>query len=78
MSDTRGPSLLLTVDEVALLLQISKSKAKKLIAAGDIRSVLVGRLRRVRATDLDAYVEALTAGGDHGPARTETAAPDAV
>lgn len=54
------PELMLTVPEVAAILRISPSYAKKLIAAGAVPSVKIGRCRRVRSTDLKDYVDGLT------------------
>jgi excisionase family DNA binding protein len=59
MSARTLPELMLTVDETATVLKISKSYAKKLIAAETIPSVTVGRCRRVRICDLNAYVAGL-------------------
>lgn len=50
-------SKLLTVNEVAELLRVSKAMAYKLLDQGDIASVLVGkRTRRVKPEDLESYV----------------------
>lgn len=62
-----GPSrpapapLLLTVEEAGAALGVGRTLMFELIARGDIRTVRVGRLRRVRPDDLDAYVAALGA-----------------
>jgi excisionase family DNA binding protein len=53
--------LLLTVTEAADWLALSRSKTYELIAAGDIRSVTVGRSRRVPVDALKRFVEDLTA-----------------
>ncbi|MEV6925494.1 helix-turn-helix domain-containing protein [Dactylosporangium sp. NPDC051485] len=71
------PDLLLTVDEVATALRLSKSYVKKLIAAGAIPSVKVGRSRRVRFGDLKSYVDALPAETDPTPSTADRAAPAA-
>src|SRR5262245_10939663 len=42
MTARTAPNLMLTVDEAAAMLKISKSYAKKLIAAGELPSVKVG------------------------------------
>lgn len=62
MTTRELPELMLTVDETATALKISKSYVKKLIAAKIVPSVQVGRCRRVRVTDLRAYVAGL--GGE--------------
>jgi excisionase family DNA binding protein len=59
MTARSASELMLTVDETATALRISKSYAKKLIAAGVVPSVRVGRCRRVRADDLGAYIARL-------------------
>lgn len=56
-----APTLMLTVDETAKELRVSRSYAKKLIAAGTVPSVSIGRSRRVRSADLAAYVAGLPA-----------------
>lgn len=57
------PDLMLTVEEAATSLRLSKSYVKKLIAAGKMPSVKVGRCRRVRLRDLGAYVSNLDTTG---------------
>lgn len=46
--------------ETASVLRCSPSHVKKLVAAGTVPSVAVGRLRRVRREDLDSYIRDLT------------------
>lgn len=53
------PELMLTVEETAAVMKISKSYAKKLISAGMVPSVRVGRCRRVRLNDLEAHIAGL-------------------
>jgi len=50
---------LLTVDEVAGRLSIGRTQAYEYILRGEIRSVRIGRSRRVAVVDLDAFVERL-------------------
>lgn len=47
---------LLRVEDVARQLTVSRSMAWKLVAAGELRSVRIGRAVRVRPTDLEAYL----------------------
>ena len=54
-------TLLLRVPEAAAQLGISRAKLYELIADGSIRSVRVGGCRRIRASDLHDFVEALVA-----------------
>ena len=54
-------ALLLKVPEVAEQLGISRAKVYELIAAGTLLSVKVGGCRRIRVTDLRAFVDHLSA-----------------
>jgi len=54
------PKLLLTVEEAAERLGIGRTTTFALIRTGALRSVRIGRLRRVRTTDLDFYAASLT------------------
>jgi excisionase family DNA binding protein len=49
---------LLKADEVARILQISRSFAYQLMQDGSIRVVKLGRAVRVRPQDLEAFIEA--------------------
>ncbi|MEU6990574.1 helix-turn-helix domain-containing protein [Streptomyces sp. NPDC046465] len=51
--------VLLTVEEAARRLRIGRTTAFRLVLAGEIESVTVGRLRRVPADALSAYVAKL-------------------
>jgi excisionase family DNA binding protein len=53
--------VLLTVEEAAARLGIGRTTMFALVRRGDVASVQIGRLRRVRAIALDAYVDRLTA-----------------
>ncbi len=55
----RDEPLLLTVEQAADRLGIGRSLLYELLAAGDIDSVHVGRLRRIPVEALTAYVNAL-------------------
>ena len=64
MNDATTPDptrLLLTVPEAAQRLGIGRTLMYELISTGQIASVRVGRLRRVRPTDLEAYANSLVA-----------------
>lgn len=50
---------LLTVLEVAERLNIGRTKVFHLIAAGQLESVRIGRLRRIPVEAVDAYVDEL-------------------
>lgn len=51
--------LLLKVPEVALRLGLGESTVYAKLALGEIRSVKIGRSRRVKLEDLEAYVAGL-------------------
>ncbi|MGP4115208.1 excisionase family DNA-binding protein [Streptomyces sp. 4N509B] len=60
MIDTRdATAVLLTVEEAARRLRIGRTTCYALIASGEIESVTVGRLRRVPADAVPAYVAKL-------------------
>jgi excisionase family DNA binding protein len=52
--------LLLTVEEAGAALGVGRSLMYEFIARGEIRTVRVGRLRRVRPEDLRAFVSSLS------------------
>lgn len=54
-----GSPLLLTVKEVAWILQVSRTTVYELIYAGVLLSVKIGTCRRIRRYDLEAYVQDL-------------------
>jgi excisionase family DNA binding protein len=58
-----APKLLLTVEEAAERLGIGRTTTFALIRTGALRSVRIGRLRRIRTTDLDSYAASLTPAG---------------
>lgn len=58
----RPPRILLTVDEAADRIGICRSNMFKLIRQGDVRSVKVGRLRRVTPAALEDFVARLSRG----------------
>ena len=62
MSRPPGPKLLLTVEEAARELSLGRSLLYELLLRGELRSVKVGRCRRIPRADLEAFVEELRAG----------------
>lgn len=54
-------AVLLTIEEAAQMLNIGRSKTYELVLSGEIESVHIGRLRRVPAAAVEAYVERLLA-----------------
>jgi excisionase family DNA binding protein len=59
MKENTTPRLMLDILDVAAALGCSRSLAYHLVLAGEIRSVKIGRLRRVAHQDLLAYIELL-------------------
>jgi excisionase family DNA binding protein len=64
--DTQAPipqpitlRVLLTVAEAAQRLRIGKTKTYALVKAGEIESVLIGRLRRIHIDAIDSYTARL-------------------
>ncbi|MBN9101137.1 MAG: excisionase family DNA-binding protein [Pseudonocardia sp.] len=51
--------LVLTVEEAAERLRIGRTLMYALVAAGEVESVRIGRLRRIPTDALDAYVSTL-------------------
>ncbi len=47
---------LLTLQQVADRLQVSMSTVRRLVAAGKLKAVRIGRSQRVRPDDLRAYI----------------------
>ncbi len=56
MAQEMSRSRFLTVAEVAGLMRVSSMTVYRLIKAGDLRAVRVGKSYRVREDDLDAYL----------------------
>jgi excisionase family DNA binding protein len=52
--------LLLTPEDVASVLSIGRTRVYELINVEALRSVKIGKSRRVRRTDLDDYIVGLT------------------
>jgi excisionase family DNA binding protein len=63
----RPPRLLLTVEEAAERIGICRAYMFKLIREGDVRSVKVGRLRRVTPAALEDFIERLSNGTGEEP-----------
>ena len=55
--------MLLRVPEVAAQLSLSRGKVYELIRSGALTSVRIDGARRVRARDLDAFVQSLSQPG---------------
>lgn len=53
------PRLLISPQEAAFALGVSRSKVYELIGSGRLQSVSIDRSRRIRATDLAAFIDGL-------------------
>ncbi|MGH3220327.1 MAG: helix-turn-helix domain-containing protein [Streptosporangiaceae bacterium] len=60
--------LLLTVEEAAQRLSIGRTTMYSLVSTGAIKSVTIGRLRRIPSDCLEEYVLSLRASGQPGSA----------
>ena len=56
---SRHCELLLTPEDVADVLRIGRTRVYELINTGVLRSLKIGRLRRVRRTDLEMFISML-------------------
>ena len=66
-------SILLTADNVARILNVSRSFAYKMMQDGTMPVVKLGRARRVRPEHLEAFIKASVSNGVQiGGARWET------
>ena len=63
---TEAKTRLLSAEEMARELGVTRTTSYALLWSGTIPSVKVGRLRRVRREDLEAYIEARRERGEHG------------
>lgn len=59
-------TLLLTPEQAAHELSIGRSRLFELIGSGEIRSVKIGRSRRIPQSELARYIDSMLAGS-HGP-----------
>lgn len=73
MSVESLPKLVLTIDEVAEVLRCSRSTVKSRITSGELPSVKIRGLRRVRTADLEAYVNALPVQTEPAPTSSTAA-----
>lgn len=58
LNDARPRSRYVTVAEVAALLRVSNMTVYRLVQAGQLPAVRVGRSYRIREEDVDSYVAA--------------------
>ncbi|MDR7301834.1 excisionase family DNA binding protein [Haloactinomyces albus] len=57
---TGQPRVLLTVEQAAERLSLGRTSVYQLLKTGHLHSVRIGRLRRIPAESIDAYIAALT------------------
>jgi excisionase family DNA binding protein len=57
--DTANDKLLVTVDEAARRLSIGRSHIYEHLLRGNLRSVRIGRSRRIASSDLEAFIDQL-------------------
>ncbi len=55
-AESSAPALLLRPEEAARMLRISRTAVFGLLASGDLRSITIGRRRRIPRQALDEYV----------------------
>lgn len=73
VSKTNSPRVLLSVEDAAERLALSRTRLYRLIKTGEIASVRVGRLRRVPVEALTAFTARLLA--EQGRPPDDVAAP---
>jgi excisionase family DNA binding protein len=61
--ESADSALLLTINEAADRLALSRATVQRLVARGDVPTVTIGRARRVAVHDLHAFVSALPRTG---------------
>ncbi len=69
--DSGSSRQLLTIEEGARRLSIGRSHIYELMQRGGLRSVRMGRSRRILNTDLEAFIDQILNGPDDLPARQE-------
>ena len=57
---------LLTVAQAATMLSLGRSKAYELVMKGDIRSITIGRSRRIPVQALDEFIQERVSDSDPG------------
>lgn len=61
--ETTPTKLLLSTEEAAQLLGIGRTRMYEILRSGAVKSVVIGRSRRIRPEDLEEYVRRLTDEG---------------
>jgi excisionase family DNA binding protein len=55
--ETERPEYLMSPEELATFLGLGRTRTYELLSAGTIPSIRIGRLRKVRRTDVDKFIE---------------------
>jgi excisionase family DNA binding protein len=63
-TEARSEEALLTPEELADYLKCSRTYAYQILARGEIPSLKLGKLRRIRRQDADLYLEQKLTSGD--------------
>lgn len=63
-------AILVRPEEAARMLRVSRTEMFRLLGSGEIRSLLIGRRRRIPITALDDYVATRLAAAETGSDRT--------
>lgn len=63
-TEARSQVLLLTAEEAARILSVSRSRVYELIAAGELASLKLGRSRRISRRALETFIEEREAAGN--------------
>lgn len=58
-ADGGNHDVLLTIPQVARRLQLSRAQVYRLMQHGELRSITIGRSRRVKERTLNAFIQAL-------------------
>jgi len=70
LDTARDTALLLTVEEAARRLGIGRTMMFRLVSTGAVKSVVIGRLRRIPAECLQEYVTGLLSNGPQHDEKT--------
>jgi excisionase family DNA binding protein len=62
-TEVRSEEALLTPEELAQYLKCSRTFVYSILARGDIPSLKLGKLRRIRRQDAEFYIEKKVSGG---------------
>lgn len=65
--------VLLTVEDAALALSLGRTKVYELVESGALRSVKIGRSRRIPAQALHEFVDSIHTSGSSAGLSTESA-----